>query len=155
MSTKGEEDRERLKEEYKDHYRRIKEAKERLKRAEQKGKISQAVHNMNADGLLESVDEFLGKVREKVTHVEARLEVAMDSLEDEDTTAASKIKKEELDEELKRQKAKQTLKQVKAEMGMLYNEIEKHADEIRTEKTIGNKNLLLKARIIHQIPQNE
>jgi len=139
MSTKGEQDRERLKEEYKDHYRRIKEAKERLKRAEQKGKISQAVQNMNADGLLESVDEFLGKVREKVTHVEARLEVAMDSLEDEDTTTASKIKKEELDEELKKQKAKQTLKQVKAEMGMLYNEIEKHADEIRTEKTIGSK----------------
>ncbi|MFD2533290.1 hypothetical protein [Gracilimonas halophila] len=139
MSTKGEEDRERLKEEYKDHYRRIKEAKERLRKAEQKGKISQAVQNMNADGLLESVDEFLGKVREKVTHVEARLEVAMDSLEDEDTTAESKIKKEELDEELKKQKAKQTLKQVKAEMGMLYNEIEKHADEIRTEKTIGSK----------------
>jgi phage shock protein A len=139
MSTKGEQDRERLKEEYKDHYRRIKEAKERLKKAEQKGKISQAVQNMNADGLLESVDEFLGKVRDKVTHVEARLEVAMDSLEDEDSTAASKIKKEELDEELKKQKAKQTLKQVKAEMGMLYNEIEKHADEIRTEKTIGNK----------------
>ncbi|MCH2448982.1 MAG: hypothetical protein MK198_02430 [Gracilimonas sp.] len=139
MSTKGEQDRERLKEEYKDHYRRIKEAKERLKRAEQKGKISQAVQNMNADGLLESVDEFLGKVREKVTHVEARLEVAMDSLEDEDTTTTSKIKKEELDEELKKQKAKQTLKQVKAEMGMLYNEIEKHADEIRTEKTIGSK----------------
>lgn len=139
MSNKGEEDRERLKEEYKEHYRRIKEAKERLKRAEQKGKITQAVQNMNADGLLESVDEFLGKVRDKVTHVEARLDVAMDSLEDEDTAAASKIKKEELDEELKRQKAKQTLKQVKAEMGMLYNEIEKQADEIRTEKTIGNK----------------
>lgn len=139
MSTKGEQDRERLKEEYKDHYRRIKEAKERLRKAEQKGKISQAVQNMNADGLLESVDEFLGKVREKVTHVEARLEVAMDSLEDEDSTTESKIKKEELDEELKKQKAKQTLKQVKAEMGMLYNEIEKHADEIRTEKTIGSK----------------
>lgn len=139
MSTKGEEDRERLKEEYKDHYRRIKEARERLKRAEQKGKISQAVSNMNTDGLLETMDEFLGKVRDKVTHVEARLEVAMDSLEDEDSTVSSKIKKEELDEELKRQKAKQTLKQVKAEMGMLYNEIEKHADEIRTEKTIGNK----------------
>jgi len=28
---------------------------------------------------------------------------------------------------------------VKAEMGMLYNEIEKHADEIKTEKTIGTK----------------
>ncbi|MEQ8523159.1 hypothetical protein [Gracilimonas sp.] len=139
MSSKSEQERERLKEEYKEHYRRIKEAKERLKRAEQKGKISQAVNNMNADNLLETVDEFLGKVREKVTNVEARLDVAMDSLEDEDTEAGSKIKKEELDEELKKQKAKQTLKQVKAEMGMLYNEIEKHADEIRTEKTIGNK----------------
>lgn len=139
MSTKGEEERDRLKEEYKEHYRRIKEAKERLKRAEQKGKISQAVHNMNADSLLESVDEFLGKVREKVTHVEARLDVAMDNLEDEDTAAGSKIKKEELDDELKKQKAKQTLKQVKAEMGMLYNEIEKHAGEIKTEKTIGSK----------------
>jgi dihydroxyacetone kinase-like predicted kinase len=139
MSTKGEQDRERLKEEYKEHYRRIKEAKERLKRAEQKGKISQAVQNMNTDNLLESVDEFLGKVRDKVTHVEARLDVAMDSLEDESSAAGSKIKNEELDEELKKQKARQTLKQVKAEMGMLYNEIEKHADEIRTEKTIGNK----------------
>ena len=139
MSSKSEQDRERLKQEYKDHYRRIKKAKERLKRAEQKGKISQAVNNMNADNLLETVDEFLGKVRDKVTNVEARLDVAMDSLDDEETTAGSKIKKEELDEELKKQKAKQTLKQVKAEMGMLYNEIERHADEIRTEKTIGNK----------------
>lgn len=139
MSTKGEQDRERLKEEYKEHYRRIKEAKERLKRAEQKGKISQAVQNMNADNLLETVDEFLGKVREKVTHVEARLDVAMDNLEDDSSAAGSKVKKEELDEELKKQKAKQTLKQVKAEMGMLYKEIEKHADEIHTEKTIGTK----------------
>lgn len=139
MSTKGEQERERLKEEYKEHYRRIKEAKERLKRVEQKGKISQAVQNMNADNLLESVDEFLGKVREKVTNVEARLDVAMDNLEDETSVPGSKVKKEELDEELKRQKAKQTLKQVKAEMGMLYNEIEKHAEEIKTEKTIGQK----------------
>lgn len=139
MSTKGEQERERLKEEYKEHYRRIKEAKERLKRAEQKGKISQAVQNMNTDNLLESVDEFLGKVRDKVTSVEARLDVAMDSLEDEDSTAGNKVKQQELDEELKRQKAKQTLQQVKAEMGMLYTEIEKHAEEIKTEKTIGHK----------------
>lgn len=139
MSNEGEQERERLKEEYKEHYRRIKEAKKRLKQTEQKGNISQAVQNMNADSLLETMDEFLGKVRDKVTHVEARLDVAMDSLEDEDSTAGSKVKQQEMDEELKRQKAKQTLKQVKAEMGMLYNEIEKHADEIHAEKTIGNK----------------
>lgn len=139
MSTKGEQEREKLKEEYKEHYRRIKEAKERLKHAEQKGKISRAVQNMNTDNLLESVDEFLGKVRDKVTSVEARLDVAMDSLEEDGTAAGSKLKQQELDEELKRQKAKQTLQQVKAEMGMLYTEIEKHAEEIKTEKTIGQK----------------
>jgi small-conductance mechanosensitive channel len=140
MSTQSEQERERLKEEYKDHYRRIKEAKERLKQTEQKGKIAQALNNMNADNLLESVDEFLGKVKEKVTNVEARLDVAMDSLDEDDpSTTAGKIKQEELDAEIKKQKAKQTLQQVKAEMGMLYSEIEKHADEIHAEKTIGTK----------------
>ncbi len=140
MSTRSEQERERLKEEYKDHYRRIKEAKERLKQTEQKGKIAQALNNMNADNLLESVDEFLGKVKDKVTNVEARLDVAMDSLDEDDTsTAAGKLKQEELDSEMKKQKAKQTLQQVKAEMGMLYSEIEKHAEEIHAEKTIGTK----------------
>ena len=140
MTTKGEQDRERLKVEYKDHYRRIKEAKERLRQTEQKGKIAQALNNMNADNLLESVDEFLGKVKDKVYHAEARLDVAMDSLDEDDATnAAGKFKQEELDEEIKKQKAKETLKQVKAEMGMLYSEIEKHAEEIHTQKTIGTK----------------
>ncbi|MFV1884144.1 MAG: hypothetical protein ACMZ7B_06645 [Balneola sp.] len=118
MSTRSEQERERLKEEYKDHYRRIKEAKERLKQTEQKGKIAQALNNMNADNLLESVDEFLGKVKEKVTNVEARLDVAMDSLDEDDpSTAAGKLKQEELDAEIKKQRAKQTLQQVKAENG--------------------------------------
>ncbi len=138
MSNKSEEERERLKQEYKEHYRRIKEIKERGKRAEQKGKIAQAVNNMNPDNLLESVDEFLGKVRDKVTHVEARLDVAMDSM-DEDSELETEIKNEQHEAELKKQKAKQTLQQVKAEMGMLYSEIEKTADEIKTEKTIGKK----------------
>ena len=140
MSTRSEQERERLKEEYKDHYRRIKEAKERLKQTEQKGKIAQALNNMNADNLLESVDEFLGKVKDKVTNVEARLDVAMDSLDEDDpSSAAGKLKQEELDAEIKKQKAKETLQQVKAEMGMLYSEIEKHAEEIHAEKTIGTK----------------
>ncbi len=140
MSTRNEQERERLKEEYKEHYRRIKEAKERLKTAEQKGKIAQAIQNMDANNLLESVDEFLGKVKDKVTHAEARLDVAMDSLgDDEDSKLEQELKKEEMDETIKRQKAKQTLKQVKAEMGMLYSEIEKHAEEIKAEKTIGHK----------------
>ncbi len=138
MSSKSEQERERLKQEYKDHYRRIKELKEQGKRAEQKGKIAQAVNNMNPDAILESVDEFLGKVRDKVTHVEAKLDVAMDSM-GEDSDLEQQVKNEQHEAELKKQKAKQTLRQVKAEMGMLYSEIEKTAEEIKTEKTIGTK----------------
>lgn len=138
--SSSEEERERLKEEYKDHYRRIKEAKARLKQSEQKGKIAQALNNMNADNILESVDEFLGKVKDRVSISEARLDVAMDSLdEDEPSGPAARMKRQEMDDEIKKQKAKQTLQQVKAEMGMLYSEIEKHADEIKAEKTIGLK----------------
>lgn len=103
MSNKSEEERERLKQEYKEHYRRIKEIKERGKRAEQKGKIAQAVNNMNPDSLLESVDEFLGKVRDKVTHAEARLDVAMDSM-DEDSELETEIKNEQHEAELKKAK---------------------------------------------------
>ena len=140
MSTSGEEERERLKQEYKEHYRKIKEAKERLKATEKKGKIAQALNDMNADELLGSVDEFLGKVREKVNLSEAKFDMAMDSLEDEDLSeTARKAKQQEREEEIKKQKAKDTLKQVKAEMGMLYSEIEKTADEIQAKKTIGTK----------------
>ncbi len=154
MSNKSEEERERLKQEYKEHYRRIKEIKERGKRAEQKGKIAQAVNNMNPDNLLESVDEFLGKVRDKVTHVEARLDVAMDSM-DEDSELETEIKNEQHEAELKKQKAKQTLQQVKAEMGMLYSEIEKTADEIKTEKTIGTKKDQVKNKETDSSPGND
>ncbi len=140
MSTSGEEERERLKQEYKEHYRKIKEAKERLKATEKKGKIAQALNDMNADELLGTVDEFLGKVREKVNLSEAKFDMAMDSLEDEDLSdTAQKVKQQERDEEIKKQKAKDTLKQVKAEMGMLYSEIEKTADETHAKKTIGTK----------------
>lgn len=140
MSSNSEQERERLKEEYKDHYRRIKEAKARLKQTEQKGKIASALNNMNADNLLDSVDEFLGKVKDKVNLAEARLDVAMDSMdEDNPSSIEAKVKQEEMDAILKKKKAKETLQQVKAEMGMLYSEIEKNAEEIHAEKTIGTK----------------
>lgn len=62
---------------------------------------------MNADELLGTVDEFLGKVKEKVNLTEAKLDVAMDSLEDEDmSSAAQKIKDEERAEELKNNEPK-------------------------------------------------
>ena len=140
MSTPGDKERERLKQEYKAHYRKIKEAKERLKSTQKKGRITQALNDMNADELLGSVDEFLGKLRDKVNLSEAKLDIAMENIVEINLSVPNRSSKQgEFEEEKQRLKAKDTLKQVKAEMGMLYSEIEKTADEIQTKKTIGTK----------------
>ncbi|WP_234567256.1 hypothetical protein [Rhodohalobacter sp. 614A] len=134
MSTNSEQERERLKEEYKDHYRKIRDAKEKLRRSKYVQNVNEALHQMNADELLASVDEFLGKVRTKMSLIEARLDVAMEQVLDQPDDIS------ELDEELKKEKARESLKKIKAEMGLLYREIEKQAAELHAEKTIGPGN---------------
>lgn len=148
------EERERLKEEYKEHYRKIREVKERLARSQKTQNISDALKNMDTTQLTDTFDEFLYKVKNKIANVEARLEVAMDSLADTDDDITSEI---ERDEELKKAKAKETLRQAKIEMGLLYNEIEQQADSMSVEKTIGSKkkpNLETEAGLEQQKPEN-
>lgn len=131
MSNNSEQERERLKEEYKDHYRKIRDTKEKLRRSKYVQNVNEALHQMNADDLLASVDEFLGKVRTKMSLIEARLDVAMEEILDQPDDIS------ELDEELKKENARESLKKIKAEMGLLYREIEKQAAELHAEKTIG------------------
>jgi len=133
MSTSSEQDRERLKEEYKEHYRKIRDAKEKLQRSKYVRNVNEAMHKMNADELLSSVDDFLGSVRNKMVSIEARLDVAMDQFLDDHPDT------EEQDEELRKVKAHDTLKQIKQEMGMLYSEIENQAQNMKVEKTVGKK----------------
>lgn len=128
--------RERLKKEYKEHYRKIREVKERLARSEKTKNISDALKNMDTSQLTDTFDEFLFKVKSKIANVEARLDVAMDSLSEPEDDITAEI---ERDEELKKEKAKETLRQAKIEMGLLYNEIEQQADSMSVEKTIGSK----------------
>ncbi len=127
MTTKGEQERERLKQEYKEHYRKIRDAKEKLRRSQYVKNVSHAMKQMNADQLLESVDEFLGKLRHNMASIEARLDVAMEQVMDES----------EHDEELKKEKAKETIRQVKRDLGLLYNDLEKQAAEMDVKKTVG------------------
>jgi len=47
--------------------------------------------------------------------------------------------KAELDEQLKKEKARETLSQIKLEMGLLYSEIEEQANGLNVDKTIGKK----------------
>lgn len=134
MSESSREDRDRMKEEYKDHYRQIRDAKEKLRSSSYARKAGEAVRQMNADELLNSVDHFLGKLRYKMASIEAKLDLAMDDiLTDED----QKEKEDDLEEELKKEKAKETLRQIKQEMGMLYDDLEKQADEMNVKKTVG------------------
>lgn len=135
MSDQSREERERLKEEYKDHYRRMKDMAEGARRSRYVNNINEALGNMNSDELLGSVDEFLGKVRDKVSGFEARLEVALDSLEMGD--AKDKIDAAELEKELAKENAKETLKKMKMEMGLLYIELEEQAKAMNVNKTVG------------------
>lgn len=134
MSKNSREERERLKEEYKEHYRKIRDIKERLSRSEKTRNISEALKNMDTSKVTDTFDEFLYKVKSKIANVEARLDVAMDSLAESDEDF---MQEQERDEELQRAKAKETLKQAKIEMGLLYSQIEQQADSMRVEKTIG------------------
>lgn len=133
MSSNSEQEREKLKEEYKEHYRKIRDAKEKLRSSTYAKNVSDAIQKMNADDLLNTMDEFLGKVKDKMTHIEARLDVAMDQFVNNDLDSI------ELDEQLKKEKAADTLKQIKLEMGVLYSEIEHQAEQLNVEKTVGKK----------------
>lgn len=139
MSHDSRSERERLKEEYKAHYRKMREAKERFTRAKKTQNISQALKDMDKTQMLESFDNFLHSVKHKLASVEARLDVAMDDLAGE--RSSSNIEEQELDDQMKRAKAKETLRQLKMDMGLLYEEIEQQADTIQVEKTIGSGNL--------------
>lgn len=134
MSSDSRNQREKLKEEYKAHYRKMRETKERLRQTRKKHNIVQALKNMDSTELMESFDSFLFEVKSKVAHAEARLDVALDSLESE---PSSPVQQAENDEVVNKQRAKETLKQLKNEMGLLYSELEQQADAINVDKTIG------------------
>jgi poly-D-alanine transfer protein DltD len=140
----SEQDRQRLKEEYKDHYKKIREAKEQLKQAQRQKKMSDALHGLQSGDLFEVFDEMLYKIKHKITSAEARLEVALDDLDSDEressatNTQSDTVSSQESENVVRRQRAKDTIRQVKAEMGMLYTELEEQASKMNHEKTIGH-----------------
>lgn len=134
MSSDSREERERLKEEYKAHYRKMRETKKRMSRQQKTVKIAEALHDMDKSQMLEAFDDLLFSVKHKIASAEARLDMAMQDL---GGAEGKSMETQELDEQLDRAKAKETLKQLKMEMGMLYKEIEDQAGSLEVEKTIG------------------
>jgi len=147
MANDGRSERERLKEEYKAHYRKMREIKERASRAKRTQNIVGALKSMDKTEMLNSFDDFLYSVKHKLASVEARLDLAMANLVDENE---ANVSQQEMDEEMRKSKAKDTLRQVKMEMGLLYSEIEQQANNIKVNKTIGRDSATLSEK-----PDNE
>lgn len=127
----SQEERERLKEEYKQHYKAILESKKKLAQAERQAKIAQALDQINPKPVLDSLHSALGKLREKVTQAEARLEVYMD-----DEKADELRKNEEAEELFRKQKVKDTLSAIRRDMNELEEEVEHKAAAVESDKTI-------------------
>jgi phage shock protein A len=134
MSSHNRKSRDQLKEEYKQHFRKLRDAKERYRQTRKSRNIVEALKDMNSADLMESFDAFLFDVQDKVTRAEARLDIALESMESD---AAPQPEKPEFDKTEKREKAKETLQQVKNEMGLLHSELEKQARQINVDKTVG------------------
>ena len=131
----NQEERERLKEQYKQHYRKIRHAKQKLRRTKTNNQVTGALRQLNNTELMESMSDFINGVQDKVARVEARLEVALDSLMNENEQ--SYPKNESAAATNREQRARETLRKVKNDMGMLYRDMEEQAEKLNVDKTVG------------------
>jgi phage shock protein A len=127
------EDRERLKEEYKEHFRAIKEVRKKAAESERMAKIARALEDMNADHLLDSADEVLHRLREKIEIAEAKLDMIIQHRDNTVSSAAV----QEFEDAQQKQKAAQTLQKIRAEMGLLQDEM----DDVVSRLSVSGKSL--------------
>jgi Sec-independent protein translocase protein TatA len=127
----SQEDRERLKEEYKEHFRAIRDLKKKAAESERMARISSALNNVNTQTIMDSFDQALHKVKETIEIAEAKIEMAIESRLDDHGD-------EELREIEQRRRAQETLRNLKSEMGTLENHLDSTVEEIKNSpKTLG------------------
>ncbi|HKK45140.1 MAG TPA: PspA/IM30 family protein [Balneolaceae bacterium] len=128
--------------------RKISEAKEALRaseRAEWQGKVADALEQFETGGLDQTHDEMVSRLNEQTAKNEARMELALDSIDTESMEIeanAEKIRAQELVKQFKvdmgKEKAPEKEKNVGSSDGKEI-EIEEEAPEKEQGKTIGNK----------------
>ncbi|HKI46672.1 MAG TPA: hypothetical protein VKA08_15190 [Balneolales bacterium] len=135
------EEYDRLKEVYKDHYRKIGELKKKLSDVRRMDRVNRALEQMNPDNLMENFDLALLKLREKMAIAEARISTALHGIDEENPVSSDTgTEPVENEEELRKSKARQTLEELKNQMGVLQQEVEEKARSISNKnqsKTIG------------------
>lgn len=132
----------------KDH--KIQEAKEAMRaseRAEWQGRIADALEQFETGGLDQTHDEMVSRLNEQTAKNEARMELALDSIDTETMEIeanAEKLRAHELVEQFKAEmgktKAPEKEKSVGSSDGEAEIEIDEEATEKQQDKTIGNKN---------------
>jgi len=145
--NKNQQERERLKQIYKDHYRQIREFKEQYQQQRRKISMMNALKDMDNNELMNTLNEFTDRIKSRIAQAEARLEVALEDMDSEQDmpeeqgqghAAQRQGSAKDADDELREEKARKNLKRIKQEMGELYNELEEQARNMNVEKTVGS-----------------
>ncbi|WP_445666477.1 PspA/IM30 family protein [Fodinibius sp. AD559] len=129
--------------------RKIQEAKEAMRaseRAEWQGRIADALEQFETGGLDQTHDEMVNRLNEQTAKNEARMELALDSIDTETMEIeanAEKLRAHELVEQFKSEMGKTTSsekeKSVGSSDGEKEIEIDEETSEKQQDKTIGNK----------------
>jgi len=119
--------------------RKIKEAREALKaseRAEWQAKVADTLESFEVGGLDQTHSEMIGRLNEQTAKNEARMEIALDSVDTETMEIeanAEKIRAQELVDQFKQEMGK------KVESSEKKISIDEKAKEPTSEKTVGKK----------------
>jgi phage shock protein A len=128
--------------------RKIQEAKEALRaneRAEWQGKVADALEQFETGGLDQTHDEMLNRLNERTAKNEARMELALDSIDTETMEIeanAEKLRAHELVKQFKSEMGKTEASEEEKSVGSSTDkeiEIEDEATEKESGKTIGKK----------------
>jgi phage shock protein A len=132
---------EQLKNEYKKHYKKLNEMKQKLMQAKHTQRIAQALEDMDPKPVLQSVDDMIEVIRDKAAQWEAKLTVALsDTYENfsssEPDTDLKKVA--EFEQMQKRQDIKNSINEIKQQMENL--KIEADPNKMpAVEKSIGDE----------------
>jgi phage shock protein A len=128
--------------------RKIEEAKEALRaseRAEWQGKVANALEQFETGGIDQTHDEMVNRLNEKTAKNEARMELALDSVDTETMEIeanAEKLRASELVKQFKSEMGKDETAEQEKSVGASEGgeiEIDEESAEKEQSKTIGNK----------------
>jgi len=127
------EEREKLKEAYKEHYRALRELKEKAVNARRVASVKEALQKIGDRSVVERLDQAVETVQVHIARAEAKLEHFIDS-------HTQRAEQEETQAWMDKEQARQTIEQIRAEMGLVHQDIEnKLSDLPEVTKSVGRE----------------